>query len=309
MMPMPPQIYIGTGGWQYFITPGRDPLVEYSKIFNFVEVNATFYKKIPLTIAEKWRKKTPPHFIFSLRTPKIVTHDNLLKPNDQTIKAMNYIYQLADILKSDIIVLETPPRLIINKDKLETFLNRINLEDKYLALEVRGHLSKDAIEYIKKIEEIIPVYDISKEMAIQHKEIDYTRIFGKGEHNIYQFTKKELKTIYTKATNAPVKKILISFHGVRMYTDAGKLRFYHLYKEFPKNKPPYGLEAIKTELLRDMNFPATRDEIIKHEGWKVIPLNEKDDIHIGDILSWLPPKIYKNPNEVIEELRKTNLFK
>ncbi len=304
-----PQLFIGTGGWQYFIIPGRDPLREYSRIFNFVEVNVTFYREVSIDEVANWRRRVPDNFIFSVRAPKIVTHDYMLKPVKPVINAMDYISEVADILNSNVIVLETPSKLAISKKLLKEFVESIDLNDKYLAVEPRGAISKEAIEYMKN-KDMIYISDLSKEEPpYYNSEIGYSRIFGPGKHNRYQFTRKELKRIHRRATNAPVKMILMCFHGIRMYADAGRLRYLDLYGDFPKNKPPYGLDAVREELSRDMKFPATRDEIIQHEGWKVIPLNEKDDIHIGDILSWLPPKIYYSVDEVINELKKLKIFR
>ena len=36
-------LHIGAGGWAYFQVPGSDSLTAYSKAFDFVEVNSTFY--------------------------------------------------------------------------------------------------------------------------------------------------------------------------------------------------------------------------------------------------------------------------
>ena len=35
---------VGTGGWSYFNVPNKPRLRVYSEIFNFVEVNYTFYE-------------------------------------------------------------------------------------------------------------------------------------------------------------------------------------------------------------------------------------------------------------------------
>lgn len=302
---MGPELFIGTGGWQYFIVPDRDPLKEYSKIFNFVEVNSTFYKNISSDMVRAWRRKVSHDFKFSVRAHRIVTHKYYLKPVKEVVEAMERTMDIADILGCDVIVLETPPRLTVTKERLHNFMSAIDLRDKYIALEIRGNKPKETIHYMEKNDEIIPVYDISREEPpYHHQTIEYARVFGKGRHNIYQLTNKEIERIYRRATNAPVKMVLISFHGVRMYKDAGKLRYYYLYKDFPKNKPPYGLDALKAELARDMKFPASRDEIIRHEGWKVIPLDEKRDIHLGDILSWLPPGTYRDIEQVVATLRK-----
>jgi hypothetical protein len=39
-----PDFLVGTGGWAYFKVPNKPSLKAYSEVFNFVEVNYTFYE-------------------------------------------------------------------------------------------------------------------------------------------------------------------------------------------------------------------------------------------------------------------------
>jgi len=67
--------------------------------------------------------------------------------------------------------------------------------------------------------------DLSKgEKPAYDSDTLYTRLFGKGEHNIYQPTDGELMEIDRKAENAQSSRIVMSFHFVRMYKDAARLR-------------------------------------------------------------------------------------
>ncbi|MCW3977383.1 MAG: DUF72 domain-containing protein, partial [Candidatus Bathyarchaeota archaeon] len=65
---------IGAGGWAYFRVPGLHPLKAYSKAFNFVEVNSTFYETPNVKLVESWRKLVPPDFEFTVRCNKALTH-------------------------------------------------------------------------------------------------------------------------------------------------------------------------------------------------------------------------------------------
>jgi uncharacterized protein YecE (DUF72 family) len=58
---------IGTGGWAYFNVPGKPSLKAYSEVFNFVEVNYTFYEYPDTLMAEQWRRTVPDDFTFSVR--------------------------------------------------------------------------------------------------------------------------------------------------------------------------------------------------------------------------------------------------
>ncbi|MGE5532971.1 MAG: DUF72 domain-containing protein, partial [Bacillota bacterium] len=58
---------VGTGGWAYFKVPNEPSLETYSKIFNFVEVNFTFYEYPRMSLVEGWRRRVPSEFVFSVR--------------------------------------------------------------------------------------------------------------------------------------------------------------------------------------------------------------------------------------------------
>lgn len=81
-------IYIGTQGWNYDAWVGpfypintrpADFLSVYSRAFNTVEVDSTFYGIPAATTLEGWTNRTPPGFIFSLKMPQEVTHEQRLR--------------------------------------------------------------------------------------------------------------------------------------------------------------------------------------------------------------------------------------
>ena len=53
---------VGTGGWAYFNASQehKSVLNAYSKVFNFVEVNYTFYEYPDIRRVERWRRTVPP---------------------------------------------------------------------------------------------------------------------------------------------------------------------------------------------------------------------------------------------------------
>jgi uncharacterized protein YecE (DUF72 family) len=83
-----PKLYLGTIGWSYNFwvgpfypnkTASRDFLSHYSKQFNTVEVDSTFYRiPTPQTI-QNWKTQTPEGFKFSLKFPQLITHIKMLK--------------------------------------------------------------------------------------------------------------------------------------------------------------------------------------------------------------------------------------
>ncbi len=81
-------IHIGTQGWNYDAWVGpfypvntrpADFLSVYSRAFNTVEVDSTFYGIPAAATLEGWANRTPPGFIFSLKMPQEVTHEQRLR--------------------------------------------------------------------------------------------------------------------------------------------------------------------------------------------------------------------------------------
>jgi len=57
-------------------------------------------------------------------------------------------------------------------------------------------------------------------------DILYSRLFGKGEHNLYQFDDTELLEIDRQVKDLRRGEAYLTFHGARMYMDAGRLKVY-----------------------------------------------------------------------------------
>jgi len=55
-----------------------DYLTYYSRHFDTVEVDSTFYRCPTIEAARNWTLKTPPGFIFSLKIPQTITHQKIL---------------------------------------------------------------------------------------------------------------------------------------------------------------------------------------------------------------------------------------
>lgn len=82
------RIYIGTSGYYYKHWIGRfypeklakDKWLEYySKVFDTVELNTTFYHLPRAKTLEGWIRKTPFNFLFSVKIHQVITHIKKLK--------------------------------------------------------------------------------------------------------------------------------------------------------------------------------------------------------------------------------------
>jgi uncharacterized protein YecE (DUF72 family) len=301
---------IGTGGWAYFQVPGLKPLTAYSRVFNFVEVNSTFYQIPALKEAESWRRLVPPAFKFSVRAHQSITHKYRLQPSNESFEAFESMKQICSKLEAEVMHLQVPSSFELTKTSIAAFrslLSSVSLQKLRLALEVRGTRSAQLpSELLKTMQDydIVHCTDLSSdEMPAYESDILYTRLFGKGQHNVYQPTDEELREIDKKAAGGKSEKIVMSFHFVRMYKDAARLKTYKQSGKFPSVTRSTGLDSVEEVLGEDARFPSTKHELIRSQGWKIFDLTETERIHVGDVLEKLPETTYNNLGEIVDRLK------
>ena len=88
---MSARIRIGTQGWNYDAwvgpfyplgTRAADYLTIYSRAFDTVEVDSTFYAIPPVKTVRGWYDRTPHGFTFALKLPQEITHERRLRDVD-----------------------------------------------------------------------------------------------------------------------------------------------------------------------------------------------------------------------------------
>jgi uncharacterized protein YecE (DUF72 family) len=297
-------LYIGVGGWAYFNVPGMDSLTAYAKAFDFVEVNSTFYTNPSIEMVRSWRRRVPEDFMFSVRCHKDLTHKYLLSPCKESYEILRQSLRICDELKAEILHIQTPSPF--NPDEkikdIRDLFSSIDLGVIKLAWEIRRRVAKETIDLMHDLG-IIHCTDISKEMPSTDSNILYSRLFGHGEHNLYQFDDAELLDIDTKIREKNLKKAYLTFHGARMYKDAARLKVYQKSGVFPNVTKTKGLESLKSVIEEDAKFPATKSELIEKQGWKVFDLSDTEHIHASAPLEKLPDRKYGSIEEVIGALK------
>jgi uncharacterized protein YecE (DUF72 family) len=301
---------IGAGGWAYFQVPGIDPLAAYSKAFNFVEVNSTFYETPPLKQVASWRERVPVDFEFSVRCHKDLTHKYKLEPTSQAHEVLLRSIEICRTLKAPILLLETPSSFKVTAKKanaVRDLVTSTNMSGIRVAWEIRGEgQGKQLPEYLQKVMQdldIIHCVDISREDPAYRADILYTRLFGKGKHNIYQFDDKELRQIHEKAKKGKEKKVVLSFHGLKMYLDAARFKVYDEKLILPPVTRSVGLSSLREVLSEDAKFPSTKKDLIEVQGWKVFDSTPTERIHASEVLEALTEKSYQSLDEVMATLR------
>ncbi len=235
---------MGTGGWAYFSIPGMDSLEAYARAFNYVEVNTTFYQVPPMDMVSGWRRRVPTDFSFTVRCHRSITHAHGFDPNAHVLDRMAKMVDIVRELKADVLHFLTPPTFRFEPRQVEDFstlLDSTSLGGVNLALEARAHAGTEIPKDLKSLMEdrgIIHCVDLSKEEPQVESPTLYTRLFGKGYHTVYQFSDEDLDEIHKTGTSRDYRRALFTFHGVRMYSDAGRFLSYARTGRFPSAQAP-----------------------------------------------------------------------
>ena len=214
------KVLVGTGGWAYLDRSG-DKLREYSKLYDFVEVNSTFYSNPKLSEVISWRKRVPKDFEFTVKCNRLITHLKSLSPEPESMLEVEYMTRVCRLLDCNLILLQTPPSLDIDE---KVSLRALPLFESFLdrgvtpVLEVRGRIDKLA-SHLLLTSGVIRSVDLTKEEP-DDTEILYSRLFGLRDSRIKGFTEKEYTLIEKKLGSSTARVAYLAFHGIQMYSDA-----------------------------------------------------------------------------------------
>lgn len=169
-----PRIRIGTCGFAEV----QDKLFS---DFSLLEVQKTFYQPPKVETAERWRRKAPSDFVFTLKAWQLITHESSsptyrrlteslsdeersqcgrFRWNDTTRKAWDRIQRIADALEAPSILFQTPKSFEPTRDNLSnirTFLSQANRDGRTIVFEPRGEDWTDEV-----------VEDLANDLDIVH---------------------------------------------------------------------------------------------------------------------------------------------
>ena len=138
-------LIVGTSGWQYKDWKGafypRDLpqkawLEYYADRFSVVEVNNTFYRLPPRSTFENWAARTPDEFCFVIKASRYLTHiRRLQEPKEPVQRLVDAARGLGPKLGP--VLVQLPPNLRLELDRLEATLREFTRHRISVALEVR----------------------------------------------------------------------------------------------------------------------------------------------------------------------------
>jgi uncharacterized protein YecE (DUF72 family) len=137
---MPGKVHIGTSGWHYKhwigsfypedISP-NEMFQYYSRHFDTVEINNTFYRLPQLTTFDNWRSNSPPNFCFAVKASRFITHMKKLK-DPHTSMAKFFLAAQRLEKKLGPILFQLPPRWKVDPKRLSEFLEALPAGHQYV---------------------------------------------------------------------------------------------------------------------------------------------------------------------------------
>ena len=135
-MTSPGLIRIGTSGWNYKHWRGRFypadlPVARwfayYSRRFDTVEINNTFYRLPPEEVFLAWRRQAPPDFLYAVKASRFLTHMKKLNdPADSLDRILGRARQLGAHLGP--VLYQLPPHWKCNLNRLREFIACLPLD-------------------------------------------------------------------------------------------------------------------------------------------------------------------------------------
>jgi uncharacterized protein YecE (DUF72 family) len=187
------QYYIGCSGWSYsswqgpFYPKGIENnkwLRYYSKAFDYVEIDSSFYRIPNEFMVKNWYNRTPQNFRFTAKFPKVITHDKRLR--------------------------------IIDEDQLDYFFDSMSeLKEKLLALLIQLPPSIEIVEGLEALRNILPHLDKNFRYAV---EVRHRSWFQDLAYNF--FSNNEMCLVWSQLAEIRTPPIVTSdFVYVRLIGD------------------------------------------------------------------------------------------
>jgi uncharacterized protein YecE (DUF72 family) len=135
---------IGTAGWALPKAQRTSPLgsqsvlEHYAALFDAVEINSSFYRPHRRATYERWRESVPESFRFSVKLPRMITHElDLADCQGETISFMQSVGGLEQ--KLAVLLVQLPPGGIFDESVASAFFDVLRQETSaHLVCEARN---------------------------------------------------------------------------------------------------------------------------------------------------------------------------
>lgn len=215
---------MGTGGWEY-LAGGGDRLRAYARLFDFTEVNSTFYNAPSIRAVRSWRRRAPPGFAFAVKCNRRATHELGLRAEEETYSVLERMAEVLRLLRSDTLVVQTPPSLPLDRARVGEacdVLRGAGLGGVSVFWESRTPLSPARLREARAEMlhgGVTPVVDLGREKPLEGAQALYSRLFASAP-----LSDESLRLVDERVRFSGAETVMLSFHGAAMYRDARRFK-------------------------------------------------------------------------------------
>jgi uncharacterized protein YecE (DUF72 family) len=251
------RFYLGAMGWSYKFWPeiypksakSTDYLAHYSKHFDSVEINSSFYRIPSRKTVLNWSSLVPSNFCFTAKFPQSISHSPKLEFEHGKLEAfLNNIGLLGE--KLGVLLLQLPPRLKI--DHLPAFQDLLSVlpDDFKFAVEFRNNdwFTEDIYKILRENDVTLVQVENPKLLTVTELTSDHVYIrwegdrkMVNGEKGIVELDRRENNIRWANH----IGKLLEDYHDV-----------YGYFSKFYSGYPPTDIRQI-TDMIRNPELHLT----------------------------------------------------
>jgi len=216
-------IRIATSGWHYddwssLFYPSELPKSKwfeyYSKHFDTVEINNTFYHLPKEQTFANWRKQAPKNFLFTVKANRYITH---IKRLNEPQEPLERFFGRANLLQAHLgpVLYQLPPSFHKDLDRLKVFLQALssipvaNLHKKQIAVFEFRHeswFSQDTYELLSEFNAAFCIHDLVSipTPRVITGDVIYVRFHGPTGRYAGNYSKSALRS-WAKWIKANIK--------------------------------------------------------------------------------------------------------
>jgi uncharacterized protein YecE (DUF72 family) len=217
------ELIIGTSGWSYnewagvfYPSSSTNKLSFYSKVYKTAEVDSSFYAYPSKGLVLGWARYTPEDFVFSVKLPRLLTHDKRLDLSKgveaDLVRFLGLLKPLMVGGKLGPVLIQLPPSYSFQTDfeKLKGFLEKVP-EDVKFAVEFRhpSWLREDVWSFLraKNVANVIVDEPLLPPDTVVTADFAFIRWHGHGTRPWYnyRYTEKELQNWVPKVKDVTAR--------------------------------------------------------------------------------------------------------
>jgi uncharacterized protein YecE (DUF72 family) len=222
------ELFIGCSGYYYnhwkglFYPedlPKKQWLIYYSRYFNTVELNNSFYMMPRESSFKNWYDITPANFVFSVKGYRFFTHRKKLVIDDSFKELLNTFQNLAGILKEKAgpVLWQFPRNFAADNDKLENFCRLLSRDFQHV-FEFRNEswFSNDIYEILDHYDFSLCIVSspASQPYIFQNtSKVAYIRFHGEGSWYNDNYSNESLISWKEKLSSIKAEKLYAYFNN------------------------------------------------------------------------------------------------